>query len=118
MLRRLRRYLWPRRQGEGDTAERGGYSENRAFLAHALPAAEWASEVIPEPRARLWRRGRGMPRTGTGSASQKRSDDEAGGPVLSDRFWRCPGAGKSAWSLEPASAGHGDTEIGSAPRAF
>lgn len=31
MLRLLRRYLWPRRQGEGDAADRGGYSESPGF---------------------------------------------------------------------------------------
>lgn len=66
LLRQLRRYLRPRHGGEGDTAERGVTAGARVFLAPARPAAEWAPEVIPEPRARLWRQRRGMPRTGTG----------------------------------------------------
>lgn len=66
LLRLLRRYPLPRRRGVGDPAECPVTAGALAFLAPVLPAPEWAPEVVPEPRARIWSRRRGMPRAGTG----------------------------------------------------
>lgn len=98
----------PAAEGWGTPLSSGVTAGARAFLAPALPAAEWAPEVIPQPRVRPRRRRRGMPRTGTGLRQPEtqrwrgRRAGAVGPPPVLHRPWEVR---RGAWSLRaPAVA--------------
>lgn len=119
MLRQLRRYLRPRRRGVGDAAEFGGYSGSPGF-PRSRPPRCWVGSRGDSP----------APRTPAETEAWNAADGDRAPPArnaaMTRQEGRCcrtaPGAapalGSQARSLEPSSAGRGDSEGGSAPRAF